>query len=572
MAHLLHPLHSLATSPIARALAVAAGVAACWLAFAEPPAAKTRSAELLGAEPSGAVAVDSTDDGPLEVYKRSHAVVIGIDQYQNLPQLGGAVRDAQEVAESLKEQGFSVSLLLNAQATRAAITKLVGDQLPGQVGPQDRVLVYFAGHGLSRGEGESAMGYLMPVEAQRDAPASTAISMAELQRWFAQYPAKHVLYMADACYSGLSIGTRAVGLSPETKHYLREITQRPVRVALTAGSSGQEAHEHMGHGLFTYFFLQGLGGAADGNSDGVVTTDELAAFIKPNVASVAASQYRAQQHPQFARMGEGEFVFVSAHTRKQSPPSAPQAAEGSQAPVRSVQAPAEPAKPAPARAVKQPIRAALLYFDYEGQVADLVPMRKGLAQMLISDLQGQPGVLLVERERLEEVLAELKLQRGRAVDPATAAKVGKLLGAQYLVLGRISDFMGKLRIDARVVHVETGALVKTARADGKLEDFLDIEQSLAGNLREGLQSVRPPEAPPAPKVSQKAPRKIRPEVLVAYSQALDARDRGAVDEARQLLRKALELDPQFAPADDAMRHLPPAVGLQNGGVPCTIRC
>lgn len=561
MAHVLHPL------PIPRLLAVALCLAASALVFADPPPAKTRSAE-----PFGAVAVDSSDDGPLEVYKKSHAVVIGIDQYQNLPQLGGAVRDAQKVAESLKEQGFSVSLLLNAQATRAAITKLVGDQLPGQVGPQDRVLIYFAGHGLSRGEGESAMGYLMPVEAQRDSPASTAISMAELQRWFAQYPAKHVLYVADACYSGLSIGTRAVGLSPETKHYLREITQRPVRVALTAGSSGQEAHEHMGHGLFTYFFLQGLGGAADSNSDGVVTTDELAAFIKPNVASVAASQYRAQQHPQFARMGEGEFVFVSAHTRKQGPPSAPPAPEGSQAPVRSVQLPAEPAKVAPAPAVKQPIRVALLYFDYEGQVADLVPMRKGLAQMLISDLQGQPGVLLVERERLEEVLAELKLQRGRAVDPATAAKVGKLLGAQYLVLGRISDFMGKLRIDARVVHVETAALVKTARADGKLEDFLDIEQSLAGTLREGLQSVRPPEAPPAPKVTQKPPRKIRPEVLVAYSLALDARDRGAVDEARQLLRKALELDPQFAPADDAMRHLPPAVGQRKGGVPCTIRC
>ncbi len=523
--------------------------------------AATRSAE-----PLGAVAVDSADDGPLEVYKKSHAVVIGIDQYQSLPQLGGAVRDAQKVAEALKEHGFSVSLLLNGQATRAAITKLVGDQLPGQVGPQDRVLVYFAGHGLSRGEGESAMGYLMPVEGQRDSPASTAISMAELQRWFAQYPAKHVLYVADACYSGLSIGTRAVGLSPETKHYLKEITQRPVRVALTAGSSGQEAHEHMGHGLFTYFFLQGLGGAADGNGDGVVTTDELAAFIKPNVASVAASQYHAQQHPQFARMGEGEFVFVSAHTKKQGAPSnlPVEAAQAAQAPVRSVET---PAKTAPAPAIKQPIRTALLYFDYEGQVADLVPMRKGLAQMLITDLQGQPGVQLVERERLEEVLAELKLQRGRAVDPSTAAKVGKLLGAQYLVLGRINDFMGKLRIDARVVHVETAALVKAARADGKLEDFMDIEQSLAGNLREGLQSVRPPEAPPAPKVAKKPSHKLRPEVLLAYSQALDARDRGAVDEARQLLRKALELDPQFAPADDAMRHLPPAVGQRTGGVP-----
>ncbi len=545
--------------PIAILLACLLLAAPAW---AQVPVARS-------AEPLGTVAVDSQDDGPLEVYKKSHAVVIGIDQYQSLPQLGGAVRDAQKVADALKEQGFLVTLLLNGQATRAAITKLVGDQLPGQVGPQDRVLIYFAGHGLSRGEGESAMGYLMPVEAQRDSPASTAISMAELQRWFAQYPAKHVLYVADACYSGLSIGTRAVGLSPETKHYLREITQRPVRVALTAGSSGQEAHEHMGHGLFTYFLLQGLGGAADGNSDGVVTTDELAAFIKPSVAGVAASQYHAQQHPQFARMGEGEFVFVTAHTKKQGGQGAPPAIEGPQAPVRSLQMPVEPPKSLPA--VKQPLRAAVLYFDYDGQIADLQPMRKGLAQMLITDLQGQPGVTLVERERLEEVLAELKLQHSKVVDPATAAKLAKLLGAQYLILGRISDFMGKLRIDARVVHVETAALVKTAKSDGKLEDFLDIEQSLAAGLREGLQSVRPADAPPAPKFVQKATRKISRDVLVAYAQALDARDRGAVGEARQLLRKALELDPQFAPADDAMRHLPATVGHASGGAAWRMR-
>ena len=265
----------------------------------------------------GAVELGTSDDGPLHLYTRSHAVVIGIDQYQSLPRLGGAVRDARKVADYLKNHGFEVSLLLDGQATRAAITRLVGDVLPGKVGDNDRVLVYFAGHGLSRGDGEAAMGYLMPVEGQRDAPASTAISMAELQRWFSQYPAKHVLYIADACYSGLSIGTRSAGLSPEAKHYLRDITKHPARVMLTAGSSGQEAHEYLGHGLFTYFLLQGMGGAADVNGDGLVTTDELAAYVKPNVAKVARSHYGAQQHPQLARMGEGEFLFVTPNTKKQ---------------------------------------------------------------------------------------------------------------------------------------------------------------------------------------------------------------------------------------------------------------
>lgn len=541
-------------------LLILSAVAGAWLAVAAVAVAQTRSAEALGGD-----AVARDDEGPLELYKKSYAVVIGIDAYQSLPRLGGAVRDAQKVAEFLKSQGFEVSMLTDAQATRAAITRLVGDVLPGKVGKDDRVLVYFAGHGLSRGEGEAAMGYLMPVESQRDAPASTAISMAELQRWFSQYPAKHVLYVADACYSGLSIGTRSVGLSPETRHYLREVAKRPVRVALTAGNSGQEAHEYQGHGLFTWFLLDGLGGAADANADGLVTTDELAAYIKPSVAQVASSQFHAQQHPQFARMGEGEFVFLTPHTKKAAAPGGPSNAP-EQAPVRSVQPP-PPAPADVAAKVAKPIRVAVLYFDYDGKVEDLVPMRKGLAQMLVTDLAGQPGVTIVERERLEEVLAELKLQRSRAFDPATAAKLGKALGAQYQIVGRINEFMGRLRVDAHVIHVETAALVKAARGDGKLEDFLDIEQNLAGGLRDALQTVKPPDAPPAPKPVVKATHKVSREVLVQYSLALDARDRGDPREARRLLKKTLELDPQFAPAEDAMRNLPAMTGQQGGARP-----
>lgn len=528
------------------------------VAIASTATAQTRGADAFGVgEP---VQYQSDDGGPLELYKKSWAIVIGIDAYQNIPQLGGAVRDATHVAEYLKTQGFDVTMLTNDKASRAAITELVGDKLPGKVGPEDRVLIYFAGHGLSRGEGESAMGYLMPVEAKRDSPASTAISMAELQRWFAQYKAKHVLYVADACYSGLSIGTRSVGLSPETKAYIREVTKRPVRVALVAGNSGQEAHEFQGQGLFTYYLLQGLQGGADGNKDGLVTTDELAAFVKPAVAATASQQFKAQQHPQFARMGEGEFLFLTPHTRVAAAPGAPEkpvtGGEGTRS-AETVAAKTAGAKDTPQTlaAAKQPVRAAILYYDYEGKVEDLVPLRKGLAQMLVTDLTGHPGIQLVERERLEEVLAEQKLSQSRKFDPATAAKVGKLLGAQYLVMGRIVDFMGKLSLETRVVHTETGAIVKTGRAQGKLEDFLQLEETLAAVLREGFESVKPPAFPAAPKPVARAPRPVHPDVLMAYSQALDARDRGDKPAAKLLLQKALQMDPAFAPAKEAMSRL-----------------
>ena len=182
-------------------------------------------------------------------------------------------------------------------------------------------------------------------------------------------------------------------------------------------------------------------------------------------------------------------------------------------------------------------------------------MKKGIAEMLVTDLAGQPGLTLVERSRLEEILAELKLGQTKLIDPATAAKVGKLLGAEYLVLGRYLDQLGKLRLSARVVHVQTGAIVAGRSATGKVEDFLEMEQDLAGGLREVLQTVKSPAAPVAPKPPRRAAQKIKQDVLVAYSAALDAQDRGDKEAAKQLLQKALAIDPGFAPAQDAMKRL-----------------
>jgi curli biogenesis system outer membrane secretion channel CsgG len=111
--------------------------------------------------------------------------------------------------------------------------------------------------------------------------------------------------------------------------------------------------------------------------------------------------------------------------------------------------------PCAAAALDQPT-VAVLYFDYQGKNEELSVLKKGIAQMLISDLSASAAFTVVERDRLEEVLAELKLGQTKAFDPASAAKIGELLGAKFLVLGGYFDVMGTLRVDARVVEVETG--------------------------------------------------------------------------------------------------------------------
>lgn len=195
---------------------------------------------------------------------------------------------------------------------------------------------------------------------------------------------------------------------------------------------------------------------------------------------------------------------------------------------------------------------AVLYFDYTGKDADLEVLRKGLAQMLISDLSAIEAVRLVERDRLQELLAELKLQRSKHFDPKTAGRIGKLLGARFMVLGGYFAMMGTLRIDARVVEVETGRVIKSVGASGKQEAFIDMQQKVGAGLAAILHGALPPR--PAARKRKKAnanrrrvtpPKKLHTRTAVRYAKALDAKDRGDMKTAKAELQAVVKEQPDF---------------------------
>lgn len=128
---------------------------------------------------------------------------------------------------------------------------------------------------------------------------------------------------------------------------------------------------------------------------------------------------------------------------------------------------------------------AVLYFENAGS-PQLDPLKVGLAQMLVSDLRGTPGVKVVERSQLQAIMDELKLGHSGVVDPATAAKVGKLLGADTLLIGSYFEMMGTLRVDARLVRVETGEIVLASGANDTSQAFISIERSVAKEFRTAL--------------------------------------------------------------------------------------
>lgn len=248
-------------------------------------------------------------------YTGSWAIVVGVDNYPKWPRLQYAVRDAEGVGQTLVQKfGFAadhVITLKNEQATRRGILAtfhdLLGHGQDGRTGglqPNDRVFVFFAGHGATRKLSSGRdLGYIVPYDADPDNLASDAIPMTEIQNIAESLPAKHVLFVMDACYSGLGLTRGAANAS-----FLRDNAKRLGRQMLTAGGTDQMVSDGgpNGHSVFTWTLLQGLGGKADLNGDGLITATELAAYVAPAVASVS------RQTPAFGSLPGsegGDFVF-----------------------------------------------------------------------------------------------------------------------------------------------------------------------------------------------------------------------------------------------------------------------
>ncbi len=251
------------------------------------------------------------------VYRESWAAVVGIDDYQTWPKLSYASNDAQAVRDLLlKKYNFKPDhtfLLLDKDATRQNILSLLGDKLgnPDVVKREDRVFVFFAGHGATRHLASGRdLGYIIPVDADLSNYEGQAISMTNFQDIAEAIPAKHVLFVMDSCYSGLALtrGGGALGLA----NYLLEISRRTARQMFTAGGMDQQVADNgpNGHSVFTWTLLQALDGRADLNNDGVITGTELAAYVTPAVSALS------HQTPAFGNLPGsegGDFIFELKH-------------------------------------------------------------------------------------------------------------------------------------------------------------------------------------------------------------------------------------------------------------------
>jgi Caspase domain len=242
-------------------------------------------------------------------YNTSWGLVIGINDYQTASPLNYAREDAEAFAQILKSAfGFAtekITVLLDASATRHNIRSAFLDFTHDAVESDDRIAVFFAGHGCTRTGKRGEIGFLVPVEGDPN-DLSTLVRWDELTRNAELIPAKHVLFLMDACYGGLAVRRNT---PPGSARFLKDMLKRYSRQVLTAGKADETVADSGGprpnHSIFTGHLLDALDGKA-ADSNGIISANAVMAYVYDHVAKDPHSR----QSPHFGFLdGDGDFIF-----------------------------------------------------------------------------------------------------------------------------------------------------------------------------------------------------------------------------------------------------------------------
>ena len=226
---------------------------------------------------------------------RSYAVVVGVASYPGLPpngQLQYPERDAESIYSVLISpeggnfKAQNVHKLIGQKATLANIRKEVEEWLPSVAKPEDRVLIYFAGHGFVY----NGKAYLAPVNIDPQNIAGTGYPMDALGNAMGKkIQGKYKVLLTDSCHSGSIIPPAdAQTINSNLKDLERSL------FSLTASRDREQSFESAdwggGHGIFTYYVVKGMEGAADESRDGIVTADELAEYVHREVRQATSGR------------------------------------------------------------------------------------------------------------------------------------------------------------------------------------------------------------------------------------------------------------------------------------------
>jgi tetratricopeptide (TPR) repeat protein len=270
--------------------------------------------------------IEKEDETPLptgQSIPRSYAVIVGISRYGKLEdkfQLQYAERDAQSIhtvlisPEGGNFKAENVHVLMGPQATLAGLRREIDTWLPSVAKEDDRVLIYFAGHGFIAG----GKGYLAPYDFDMKRIAESGYPMDDLGSIMGgKIKAKSKILLTDSCHSG--------AITPDDSAKVNQTLNKLQQslFSLTASRDREQSFESadLRHGVFTYYVVKGLGGEADSlPRDGVVSADELAEYVRTQVREAT----EGKQNPTADRGSYDKNMFL-AWVPSNAPPATPSA-------------------------------------------------------------------------------------------------------------------------------------------------------------------------------------------------------------------------------------------------------
>ncbi len=177
-------------------------------------------------------------------------------------------------------------------------------------------------------------------------------------------------------------------------------------------------------------------------------------------------------------------------------------------------------------------------------------LSSGLAEILITELSQISSLQVVERKKINEIIKEMQLVQSGLVSEETGVQVGRLVGAKYLVFGSFMVIKKKVRVDTRIVEVETGLTVKATQVTKDVSKMFEIIQALTENILTDLNI-----ALSAQEENLLASGETSNEVIELFSEGLAFEEANDLLKAKEHYVKAFKLDEKFVPVRKRLKAL-----------------
>ena len=185
---------------------------------------------------------------------------------------------------------------------------------------------------------------------------------------------------------------------------------------------------------------------------------------------------------------------------------------------------------------------AVFPFRYLGTDTTMLPLERGIAQLVVADLGKVHSLKLLEREEVQALVDEMRLASSGRVDPATGARSGRLLRAQNVVQGSIQQpTAANIQLDANAINSVNANVAATGSAGGAMDQLLDAQKQLVLQLLDKLGVVVTPAERTA--LEERPTRNLQ--AFLLYSRGLAAEDNGDFSGAASLFGQASRMDPGF---------------------------